>query len=66
MDEERFVTSTRTGDDADLDVSLRPKSLADYVGQEKVKANLRVFIEASKKRRRGARPRAAVRSAGIG
>ena len=50
MDEERFVTSTRTGDDADLDVSLRPKSLADYVGQEKVKANLRVFIEASKKR----------------
>lgn len=50
MDEERFVTSTRTGDDADLDVSLRPKSLADYVGQEKGKANLRVFIEASKKR----------------
>lgn len=50
MDEERFITSTRTCDDAELDVSLRPKSISDYVGQEKVKSNLKVFIEASKKR----------------
>lgn len=50
MDEERFITSTRTGDDAELDVSLRPKSIDDYVGQDKVKSNLKVFIEASKKR----------------
>ena len=51
MDEERFITSTKLSDDAELDVSLRPKSLAEYVGQEKVKSNLSVFIEASKKRK---------------
>lgn len=50
MDEERFITSTKLTDDVELDVSLRPKSLSEYIGQEKVKANLRVFIEASKKR----------------
>jgi Holliday junction DNA helicase RuvB len=30
--------------------SLRPKTLADYIGQEKAKNNLRVFIEAAKRR----------------
>lgn len=50
MEEERFITSTKLSDDAELDVSLRPKTLADYVGQDKVKSNLKVFIEASKKR----------------
>lgn len=50
MDEERFITSTKTGDDLALDVSLRPKTIDDYVGQDKVKSNLKVFIEASKKR----------------
>jgi Holliday junction DNA helicase RuvB len=33
-----------------LERSLRPKSLAEYVGQEKIRANLAVFIEAAKKR----------------
>lgn len=32
------------------EVSLRPKQLREYIGQEKVKANLRVFIEAAKAR----------------
>ncbi len=32
------------------EVSLRPSSWDDYIGQEKIKKNLRVFIEASKKR----------------
>ena len=50
MDDERFITSTKTADDGELDVTLRPKVLADYVGQEKVKSNLNVFIQASKKR----------------
>ena len=35
----------------EVETSLRPKSFDDYVGQDKVKANLRVFIEASKKRK---------------
>ena len=34
----------------DIDYSLRPKTLNDYIGQEKVKENLSVFIEAAKKR----------------
>jgi Holliday junction DNA helicase, RuvB subunit len=34
-----------------LDASLRPSKLIDYVGQEKVKSNLSIFIEAAKKRR---------------
>lgn len=31
------------------EVNLRPSSWDDYIGQEKIKKNLRVFIEASKK-----------------
>jgi Holliday junction DNA helicase RuvB len=34
-----------------MDASLRPSKLIDYVGQEKVKSNLAIFIEAAKKRR---------------
>lgn len=34
----------------DIDYSLRPKTLNDYIGQEKVKENLSVFIEAAKRR----------------
>ena len=34
----------------DIDLNLRPKSLDEYIGQEKVKENLKIFIEAAKKR----------------
>src|SRR5271157_1783933 len=34
-----------------IEVTLRPAKLTDYVGQEKVKSNLAIFIEAAKKRR---------------
>ena len=51
MDEERFITSTKLADDGALDATLRPKTLSEYVGQDKIKNNLKVFIEASKKRR---------------
>lgn len=37
-------------DDLDIDYSLRPKRLEDYIGQRKVKENLKIFIEAAKKR----------------
>lgn len=37
-------------DDAWLDVTLRPSTLAEYVGQEAVKANLRVIVDAAKAR----------------
>lgn len=37
-------------DEEEIDKSLRPKNLDDYVGQEGVKEKLRIFIEAAKKR----------------
>ena len=36
--------------DSDLEVTLRPKTLDEYIGQEKVKENLRIFMEAALKR----------------
>jgi len=39
----------RRGDEA-LDLSLRPKTLKEYIGQEKIKANLEITIAAAKKR----------------
>jgi len=47
--EERIVSSTFKPED-DMEGSLRPKLLADYIGQEKAKGNLSVFIEAAKLR----------------
>jgi len=38
-------------DENSLEVSLRPPKLDDYIGQDKVKSNLAIFIEAAKKRR---------------
>ncbi|HET7615869.1 MAG TPA: Holliday junction branch migration DNA helicase RuvB [Bacillales bacterium] len=48
--EERIVSAEATGEDVSMEGSLRPQSLVQYIGQEKVKANLKVFIEAAKMR----------------
>lgn len=50
MDGERFITSTKITLDDELDLTLRPRTLADYIGQRKVKHNLEVFINAAKRR----------------
>ena len=53
MEEERLVSPKKMPEDeaqANAPVSLRPTSLADFVGQREVCANLKVFIEAAKKR----------------
>ena len=47
--EEPLVTKTLLGEDLRSEVSLRPHSLEEYVGQQKAK-NLRIFIEAAKRR----------------
>lgn len=44
----RLVSADERGDD--LDASLRPQSLADFVGQAQARENLKVFIEAARKR----------------
>ena len=48
--ESRIVSSSYSGDDADTEFSLRPKTLEEYVGQEKAKENLKIYIDAAKKR----------------
>ena len=50
--ENRIVTPDLSPEDTDLEFSLRPRQLTDYIGQDKAKENLSVYIEAA--RRRGA------------
>ena len=50
QDEDRIITSTMQNEDIDVENSLRPKSLDDYLGQEKAKEQLKIFIEAAKSR----------------
>ncbi|TSK05813.1 MAG: Holliday junction branch migration DNA helicase RuvB [Geobacter sp.] len=45
----RFISAERTEEDL-LEASLRPRALADYVGQEKAKGNLGLFIDAARGR----------------
>ena len=46
--EERLIT--REQQSSDVELSLRPKSLDEYIGQSKIKNNLNVFITAAKQR----------------
>lgn len=48
--EERIIAPDFTGFDSDIETSLRPKVLTDYIGQEKAKENLEVYIKAAKAR----------------
>ena len=50
MEEPRVVSGRALPDDARFDQSLRPRTLAEYVGQPPVVANLRVAIEAARSR----------------
>ncbi len=47
---ERVVSARQRNEDQRVDGSLRPKSLAEYIGQDRVKTSLSVFIEAAKRR----------------
>ena len=46
----RLIETSFTKEDEKTEVSLRPEFLKDYIGQEKIKENLKIYIEASKKR----------------
>lgn len=46
----RIITTEVIEEDVKIEGSLRPQTLADYIGQEKTKENLRVYIEAAKQR----------------
>jgi Holliday junction DNA helicase RuvB len=45
-----ITSASEQQDDVVLDVTLRPQRLEEYVGQEKIRKNLRIFIDAAKKR----------------
>lgn len=46
----RTIETTFTEEDVKIEGTLRPQYLSDYIGQEKVKENLKVYIEAAKQR----------------
>jgi Holliday junction DNA helicase RuvB len=48
--DERLVSGESVFEDVELEYSLRPQTLKQYIGQEKVKHNLEIFIEAAKLR----------------
>ena len=47
----RVITTEFTDEDQKLEGNLRPQLLTDYIGQTKVKENLKVYIEAAKQRK---------------
>ncbi len=48
--EERIICPGFSNEDTEIENSLRPKKLEDYVGQDKIKENLKIYIEAAKQR----------------
>jgi Holliday junction DNA helicase RuvB len=48
--ENRMTAPEYTNQDADIENSLRPKQLDDYIGQQKAKENLKIYIQAAKRR----------------
>lgn len=51
MEKKRIITTEIIPEEDYVEKGLRPKSLREYIGQEKVKQNLKVFMEAAKKRK---------------
>ena len=45
--EYRMMSPEFTQNDNDTEISLRPKTLDDYIGQEKVKENLKIYMDAA-------------------
>ena len=50
MDTQRITNAGYLDYDVDMELSLRPKRLNDYIGQKSVKENLSIYIEAAKQR----------------
>ena len=48
--ERRIITTEATEEDVRIETTLRPQCLEDYVGQEKIKSTLKIYIEAAKSR----------------
>lgn len=51
MDSDRLVTTNLREGDEEVETSLRPRTLREYIGQQKVKESLQIYIKAALKRR---------------
>lgn len=49
--EDRIISSRTLGEDSDVEYSLRPRRLSEYIGQNKVKENMKIYISAAKERK---------------
>ena len=49
--ENRIMAPESIAGDSDIEVTLRPKTLAEYIGQNQVKQNMEVFIKAAADRK---------------
>lgn len=50
MDDTRSVSGSFINEDSDIEFSLRPRRLSEYIGQTKAKEQMEIFIEAARKR----------------
>src|SRR5919106_328638 len=50
MPDDRLITSARADEDVQYEAGLRPRTLDDYIGQERVRENLHVSITAARQR----------------
>ena len=50
LDQDRIISAAESGDEADFDRAIRPRTLTEYVGQASVKEQLGIFIEAARQR----------------
>ncbi|HNX10686.1 MAG TPA: Holliday junction branch migration DNA helicase RuvB [bacterium] len=50
LNEDRIISSQEKGEDLSFDLTLRPKTLSEYIGQKKIKEHLDITISAAKKR----------------
>jgi Holliday junction DNA helicase RuvB len=48
--DEQLISPTHLPDEAAVEANLRPRNLSEYVGQERIKENLKVFIQAACRR----------------
>ena len=49
--ENRIISGTVSKEDIENDITLRPKWIEEYIGQDKVKTKLKIFIQAARKER---------------
>ena len=50
MNEERIINPADTADDQRLEVTLRPRTMAEYIGQAAMREKLGIYLEAARRR----------------